>query len=328
MSLKKWVCLLLAGIGIWGFPLEGWAKEKHKEPKVSELLQPANELMSQASAAYVDGRAKEAIEGYRKALAELARLEREHPARVTSSEFAPVRFRKALCETEIDRIMLEEMNATARTVAVTDTSALEAKRAARKKEAETNNLPEAAVKLAPKKGETPEPPPDATAAGDGKSAPAGKPINIRDELEWAKDMLSVDRFDEVEASVIKVLKQDPENVDARLLMALSNVQQGKHRDASVVLDDLLQDVPRDEAVLLLAAGCYAASGNYSKAMTTLDKALTVNPKRPDGYLNMAWLLLEMAPGKLDEPEMYYRQAVKLGAARDRDLERRLGIRQE
>ena len=141
-------------------------------------------------------------------------------------------------------------------------------------------------------------------------------------------MLSVDRFDEVEASVVKVLKQDPEHVEARLLMALSNVQQGKHRDAAVVLDDLLQDAPRDESVLLLAAGCYAAAGNYGRAMTTLDKALTVNPKRPDGYLNMAWLLLEMTPGKLDEPEMYYRQAVKLGGTRDRDLERRLGIRPE
>ena len=327
MSFYQSICLLLAGIGICGLPLDGWSKEKDKAPKVSELLQPANELMSQASTSYVDGKAKEAIEGYRQALAELARLERENPARVTSSEFSPVRFRKALCETEIDRIMLEEMNATARTVAVTDTSALEAKRAARKKEAMTNNLPEVAVKLAPKKGETPEPAPVTTAAG-GQVAPAGKTASIRDELEWAKDMLSVDRFDEVEASVVKVLKQDPEHVEARLLMALVNVRQGKHSDAAVVLDDLLQDVPRDESVLLLAAGSYAAAGNYARAMTTLDKALAVNPKRPDGYLNMAWLLLEMAPDKLDEPEMYYRQAVKLGAARDRDLERRLGIRPE
>jgi tetratricopeptide (TPR) repeat protein len=325
MRACKTICLFLLGAWVCAIPLDVWSKSKDKEPKVTELLQPANDMMSEASAAYIDGKAKEAIEGYRKALAELVRLERENPARATSSEFAPVHFRKALCETEIDRIMLEEMNATARTVAVTDTSTLAAKRAARKKEAETNNLPEVAVKLAPKKGEVPEPASDATA--DGKKG-TEKPINIRNELEWAKDMLSVDRFDEVEASLIKVLKQDPENVDARLLMALSNVQQGKHRDALVVLDDLLQDVPDDESVLLLAAGCYAASGGYSRAMTTLDKALTVNPKRPDGYLNMAWLLLEMTPGKLDEPEMYYRQAVKLGGARDRDLERRLGIRSE
>ncbi len=326
MSVCKTICLFLLGVGMCGVPLDGWSKDKDKEPKVSELLQPANDMMSEASTAYVDGKAKEAIEGYRKALAELARLERENPARVTGSEFAPVRFRKALCETEIDRIMLEEMNATARTVAVTDTTGLEAKRAARKKEAETNNLPEATVKLAPKKGEKPVSVPEATAGG--KTVEAAKPVNIHDELEWAKDMLSVDRFDEVNASLVKVLKQEPDNVDARLLMALSHVQQGKHTDATVVLDDLLQDLPRDESVLLLAAGCYAASGNYTRAMATLDMALKVNPKRPDGYLNMAWLLLEMTPGKLDDPDMYYRQAVKLGSARDRDLERRLGIRPE
>jgi len=326
MRACKTICLFLLGTLVCAIPLDVWSKSKDKEPKVTELLQPANDMMAEASAAYIDGKAKEAIEGYRKALAELARLESENPARATSSEFAPVHFRKALCETEIDRIMLEEMNATARTVAVTDTSTLAAKRAARKKEAETNNLPDVAIKLAPKKGEMLEPASDA--AADKQKGGAEKSVNVRNELEWAKDMLSVDRFDEVEASLIKVLKQDPENVDARLLMVLSNVQQGKHSDALVVLDDLLQDVPDDESVLLLAAGCYAASGGYSRAMTTLDKALKVNPKRPDGYLNMAWLLLEMTPSKLDEPEMYYRQAVKLGGARDRDLERRLGIRPE
>jgi tetratricopeptide (TPR) repeat protein len=314
--LKAGLVLLLAA-GVCAAP--GAARAKEKEPKVSELLKDANDLMSQASAAYVDGNAKEAIETYRKAMTELDRIEQENPRRAAGSEFAPVRYRRALCETEIDRIMLEEMNATARTVAVTDTSALEAKRAARKKEAETNNLPEAAVKLAAKGA---EPPPEAA------DHPAGGKVNVREELEWAKDMLSVDRFDEVEKALVRVLKNDPENVDARLLMALARVQQDKHSDALVVLDDLLQDVPDDESALLLAAGSYAASGNYSRAMGALDKVLKTNPGRPDGYHNMAWLLLEMNPGKLEEPEMYYRQAVKLGGPRDRDLERRLGIRQE
>jgi hypothetical protein len=42
---------------------------------------------------------------------------------------------------------------------------------------------------------------------------------------------------------------------------------------------------------------------------------------------MAWLLLEMRPDALSEAEMYYRQSVKLGLARNRDMERRLGIKQ-
>ena len=95
-------------------PVAGWAKDKETKPKVSVLLKDANEFMSQAQTAYVDGHSKQAIELYRKALAEIARVERENEKQVATSEFAPVRFRKALCETEIDRIMLEDVSANAR----------------------------------------------------------------------------------------------------------------------------------------------------------------------------------------------------------------------
>ncbi|MEI7899915.1 MAG: CDC27 family protein [bacterium] len=329
MIVRKvfFVCLVLLSAGV--APVASFAKEK--KPKVSVLLKEANELMSQAQTTYIDGDSKKATELYRQALAEIARVEQEHPQEVSTSEFAPVRFRKALCETEIDRIMLEDVNATARTIAVTDTTALEAKRAERKKAAETNNMPEAAVKLTFKQGsQTPlagAPETDMPGTRDTGDAP-GKPLNVKDELNWAKDMLSVDRFDDVEKALIKVLKQEPENRDARFLMALARVQQGKQAEAVVVIDDLLTDNASDESTLLLAAGSYVAIGNYSKAMDTLDKAMKVNPKRPDGYHNMAWLLLEMKPKEIGEAEMYYRQAVKLGGVRDRDLERRLGIKVE
>lgn len=327
--------VVLALAGTLGAPQSVFAKEKEKKPKVSELLKDANDFMAQAQTAYVDGQSKQAIELYRKALTEIGRVEKENEKMVSSSEFAPVRFRKALCETEIDRIMLEEVNATARTVAVTDTSSLETKRAERKKAAETNNVPEAAVKLSAKqgvvKGEEGK-----TVKGEDKAdqkdkapapADAGKPVNIKDELEWAKDMISVDRFDDAEKSLMAVLKQSPDHREARFLTALSRVRQGRSADAAVILDDLLADNPKDEAALLLAAGNHVAAGALAKAMDALDKAMKADPKRPDGYLNMAWLLLEMNPKESSEAEMYYRQAIKLGGARDRDIERRLGIRQ-
>ncbi len=326
------IAWVLAGMA--GLPPAALAKEKEKKPKVSELLKDANDFMSQAQTAYVDGQSKQAIELYRKALAEISRVEKEHEAEASSSEFAPVRFRKALCETEIDRIMLEEVNATARTVAVTDTSALEAKRAERKKAAETNNLPDAAVALnakqdVSKEGEVPRSEEVPSQADKPKAAAEpGKPVNVADELEWAKDMLSVDRFSEAEKSLMAVLKQAPEHREGRLLLALARLRQGRTADAAVIIDDLLADDPKDESVLLLAAGNHVASGAYAKAMDALDKAMKANPKRPEGYLNMAWLLLEMKPSETGEAELYYRQAVKLGGSRDRDIERRLGIRQK
>jgi len=329
MCVRKGLAIILLLAGVCVAPESVSAKAKEKEPKASELLKEANEMMSQAQTAYVDGESKKAIELYRKALAEIARIERENPKRVSSSEFAPIRFRKALCETEIDRVMLEEVNTTARTMAVTDTSVLEAKRAERKKKAETNNLPEVTVKLAVKPGpETPDGTVEAELETKGAVDKPGQPVNVKNELEWVKDMLSVDRFDDAEKALLKVLKQEPGNHDARFLMALARVKQEKHAEAAVVIDDLLADNAADEPVLLLAAGMFTAMGKYAKAMDVLDKAMKANPQRPDGYLNMAWLLLEMKTTDTKESELYYRQAVKLGGSRDRDIERRLGIRPE
>jgi len=330
MCVRKGLAIILVLAGVCVVPEPVSAKAKEKAPKASELLKEANEMMSQAQTAYVEGESKKAIELYRKALAEIVRIEQENPQRASSSEFAPIRFRKALCETEIDRVMLEEVNTTARTMAVTDTSVLEAKRAERKKKAETNNLPEVTVKLAVKQGgQTP----DGAAGGEpeptgGEDTPGQQPVNVKDEVEWAKDMLSVDRFGDAEKALLKVLKHEPENRDARFLMALARMKQGKYAEALVVTDDLLADNAEDEPVLLLAAGMFAATGKYAKAMDMLDKAMKANPQRPDGYLNMAWLLLEMKTTDTKEAELYYRQAVKLGGSRDRDIERRLGIRPE
>lgn len=364
MIFFRSVFVILVAAGVCLGPVASWAKDKDKKPKVSELMKDANDLMTQAQTAYVDGKSKEAIELYRKALADISRVERENEKMAGSTEFAPVRFRKALCETEIDRIMLEDVNATSRTMAVTDTRALEAKRAARNKAAETNNQQEAAIKLASKQGVKPETdgavPESETVVPDpveadkpapvpveaGKPAPVdkaklepaepdkpvsmepGKTLNVSEELEWAKDMISVDRFDDAEKALMAVLKLHPENRDARFMLALSRVQQGRAADAAVIVDDLLADHPDDESALLLAAGAYATNGHYGKAMDALDKAMKANPKRPDGYLNMAWLLLEMKTKDVSEAEMYYRQAVKLGGVRDRDIERRLGIKAE
>ncbi len=342
MSFLRIGMVVLMVAGVCGVPEVVSAKDsdKEKKPKVSELLKDANEMMTQAQAAYVDGQSKQAIELYRKALSEITRVERENQSQASSSEFAPVRFRKAICETEVDRIMLEDVNATARTVAVTDTSALELKRAERKKAAETNNMPEATVKLTSKQGaDKGKPdgsvvideeviPQDAVQDSERKEAKPDKPVRVAEELEWAKDMISVDRFEDAEKALVKVLKQAPDNRDARFLMGLSRVQQGRHQDAIVVIDDLLADAPDDVPAQLLAAGAYVAAGSYAKAMDALDKAMKADPKRPDGYHNMAWLLLEMNPKESGEAEMYYRQAVKLGGTRDRDIERRLGIKAE
>ncbi len=286
--------------------------------------------MSQAQEAYIGADSKKAIALFREALVVLVKLERDYPQWAPTPTFSPVRFRKAICETEIERILLEEAQASSRTIAVTDTQELEKMRADRNKAAETNRVVVVTRKLTSKSsGEVV----DEVAVKEDIAKPKVKPVDpkqpvkISEELEWSKDMIVVERFAEAETALIKVLKADAENKEARFLLALAKVQQGKASDALIMLDDALEDTPTDEATLLLAAGAQFSQGAYPKAMDLLDTAMKANPRRPDAYLNMAWLLLDMRPDALSEAEMYYRQAVKLGLARNRDMERRLGIKQ-
>jgi tetratricopeptide (TPR) repeat protein len=305
------------------------AAAKAKKPQVLELIKPAIDFMTKAQESYIEDDSKKAISLLRDALAVLIQVEQDNPDWASSPEFAPVRFRKAICETEIERIMLEEAQASSRTIAVTDTRELEKIRAERKSAAATNRVIEVTRKLHSKLSGA-EVDAEAVAADvqniEGKSV-SDKPVKISEELDWAKDMILVGRFNEADQSLVRVLKKDPENKEARFLMALSKVEQGNPMDALIVLADLMEDAPSDEAILLLAAGAHLATGSYAKSMEILDNIMKTNPQRPDAYLNMAWLLLDMRPDTTAEAELYYRQGVKLGLTRNRELERRLGIKQ-
>ncbi len=312
-------------------PLSAFAKGREKV-KVSELLKDANKIMSEAQEVYVDGDTDKAVILYRKALVEIKKVERQYPDRVTSSDFAPLRFRRALCETEIDRILLEQVNVSSRSVAVTDTRELEKKRAERKAAAKTNRFAKVSKKLTAKtksgvaKAAVPEP---AKSEVEKKATAkrVEKKVDVNVELDWADDMLEAEKFEEVEKSLIKVLRFAPDNFKARYMMALVRIRENQFKDAQIIIEDLLEDYGRNEGVLLLASGMYLAVEQYSKAMSTLDRALKLTPERPDAYLNMAWLLLKMNPRELNDPEMYYRRSVKLGGSRDPELEKRLGIKQ-
>ncbi len=70
------------------------------------------------------------------------------------------------------------------------------------------------------------------------------------------------------------------------------------------------------------------ASRYHDALLALDSAIRINPADPNAYMNLAWLTLVMPndANTLKNAEIYYRQAVRHGAARDRALETRIGLR--
>ncbi|MCL2105015.1 MAG: hypothetical protein FWH21_08195 [Kiritimatiellaeota bacterium] len=315
------VCVMLAS-GVCGAAERDATKAKPpkgKKPNVTALMKPADDLIAEAEDAYAEEDLKKAIDLYRQALGELLEVEMENEAWVATSEFAPVSNRKLGCEKRIDDIMLEEAQKFTRTMTLTDTRDLEKKRAERRKAAE--NAPEIAPLKLGVKGSN-------TGRTEEVEVEPLEPFEIEEELDLAKDKILDEDFAEAERALVKVLRAASENREARFLMALARVRQGRSSDALVMLDDLLADDVADESVLLLAAGAYMATGAYGKALNALDQMTKINPRRPDTCINMAWLLLEMRPDGIAEAEQYYRLAVKMGAARIRELEQRLGIKQE
>ena len=82
-----------------------------------------------------------------------------------------------------------------------------------------------------------------------------QPVNVKDELEWVKDMLSVDRFDDAEKALLKVLKV----LAPARVCDLPGVHQSRHGQALRLLGLRLQGVVQGlghfkSAVAALAQG--------------------------------------------------------------------------
>ena len=164
---------------------------------------------------------------------------------------------------------------------------------------------------------------DAT-AGDGAPAAGAEAVNVRRELALARQAAVSEHPEDALPSLIRVLKVDPGNRGALLLMATVRVQQGRYDDAIITSEDL-RGANEDEAVLLLAAGAYFGAGRYFDALLALDKVLKASPELPQAHIDMAYLLLEMSPDKRADARLYYAHALKLGVPRDAAFEKRLGL---
>ena len=125
-------------------------------PRISELMEPATELIDEASDLAADGKVDESVEKYRKALDELDRIERENPERAKSAEFATLRNKRAYVNAAIDSMLLSQVKQNARVVAVSDTTELE-KRLAKERAKDKPNAvrPSGLEEAGPKPAEQP-----------------------------------------------------------------------------------------------------------------------------------------------------------------------------
>ena len=156
--------------------------------------------------------------------------------------------------------------------------------------------------------------------------PPYDPRNFAHDFAEARMLMEDGNLSEAAAVLIPMLRHDPSNRQVRLLLAIVRTRQSRYDEAIVALEDL-RGIREDMPILLALSGAYMGAVRYHDALLALDRAVRLNPADPNPYLNLAWLTLVMPQDSdtLKNAEIYYRQAVKHGAARDRALESRIGL---
>ena len=276
------VCAVgLAGHAAWYWPFGGKGEDVSK-PRISDLMEPASMLIDTAADYAEEGKINEAVAEYRKALAELDRIEVENPDRVGTTEFATVNNKRAYIDAAVDSLLLKQAQQNARAVAITDTTELE-KRYARLK---GRDVPEGRA--------APEAP-----------APAGPAVAESAERAEIKALLAA----------------DPRNRKARLRLVLVDLNDKDYAAAKLTLRELLAEKPNDAAALNMRAAVETEEGDYKAAERTLDQSIQSNPRSYYAYYNMARLFIKTrgASGKASA-RRYYETGRTFGGPADPELE--------
>jgi len=219
----------LSASASWYWPF-GSDDDEKEQPRLSDIMEPASILIDSASDLADEGKTSEAVAEYRKALAELDRIELENPERAQTSEFATVRNKRAYVNAAIDSLLLTEARNNAKAVAVTDTTSLERRYAS-----------ERAAKAAGDR-----------AAAEARDNPQGEAARRNPVAAAARDVkfkraiadLKQKNYEAALKSLGEILASNPSDQGALNLRAAVEAEQGDAEAAEKTLLKLIQTNPR------------------------------------------------------------------------------------
>lgn len=221
----------------WYWPF-GSGDSSGDEPRLSELMEPASVLIDEASDLAGDGKISESIEKYREALRELDKVEAENPERAKKPEFASLRNKRAYVNAAIDSMLMAQIKNNARSVAVSDTTALE-RRLAEERSGKSGKTPPASAEEPAKKETTtlqekPQPKPEAVQ----------KPVAKTKKEQAISDMMKGD-YAAATISVDEMLVANPNDPVALNLRAAIAAAQNRFKEAEQALDQAIMSNPRN-----------------------------------------------------------------------------------
>lgn len=224
-------CVLFACCALqaaWYWPFD--PDSTNKPPRLHRLLEKANDFIEKAEDESLEGNGDKAIENYRLALAELDRVERENPDRAETPEFAPLRTKRATCQSAIDSIRFAQVNDNERAVSVTDTRELQ-KKWNKKHGIKTPEDIEEERKARKK------------AADEAKQKMAGNSA-FQKSFREALELVRKKDFAGAEKKLAELQKDNPDDLNLLLLMAAVQVGQDHDYPARRTLEKAVRLHPK------------------------------------------------------------------------------------
>lgn len=297
-SFSVFVVAALLALGAqasWYWPFgSDEATQDARRPRLSELMEPASILIDEASDLAEDGKSVEAVEKYRAALAALDAIEAENREWADKPEFATLRNKRAYVNATIDSLLLMQVKANARAVAVSDTTELERKLAEERARMSGGGVAKPAAAAAPEKEPAAQKPAPRAKKKEGTAprAPAAKPAK-------------------------------PAKAKTPRAQVMADLSAGDIAAAELGISGMLDEKPDDVAALNLKAVLETMRGDYKAAERALDRAISVHPRNHYAYYNMANLILQSNPTNKSGARRYYETGRNVGGPRDERLEARL-----
>ena len=268
----------------WPFGSDEGDEDK-RVPRLSELMEGASTNIDAAVDFAEEGKTSEAIAAYRRALAELDRVESDYPERADKPEFATLRNKRAYVNASIDSLLLGQVKSNAKAVAVSDTTELEKKLAAERSAAKAAEKTD--EKAAEETAEKPE-------GGDAEAAPVAEPV--------------------------KSAAAKPARALTPRERVIADIERGDWPAAELGINEMLVAKPNDAIALNLKAAMEVERGDLKAAESALDQAIMSNPRSPHAYYNMAELMLRRDQPNRDAARRYYETGRAMGGGKDARLE--------
>ncbi|MGB1109803.1 MAG: tetratricopeptide repeat protein [Gammaproteobacteria bacterium] len=145
-------------------------------------------------------------------------------------------------------------------------------------------------------------------------------------IDDARRQMSQGDLNAAESSVRTVIKAQPSNVEARLLLGVIQAQAGQLDESIRVFQSLIEDRPELPQAYNNLAAIYASRGEFEQARGTLLRAIEGNPAYPvarenlgDLYANMAQIEYQRALNLQSDNERLRQKAEKMSSITGRAI---------